>query len=245
MPVARKGVFVAFTDGTSAMFVEGERHPVWRRPLSLSPHSYLSASPSAITAATQDGVLHVLDPASGETRWSRKAKTIPWHESWWWSIEGVIRQDNDVVFVPDRVDDKARRLRCFALTTGQELWSHRPGHCIHSLEIGAAMVILGSDAGAITAVSRQDGSTLWRRELQMAAINNPRTGFQRRASLRGKRGGGVGAFGREWGNALAVAMAAGVLSRKAGRTSRSPAAPGASPGLPLLRGRLGCRGVRR
>jgi len=172
VPVDRDRVFVAFTSGIVALYQEGKDRPVWKRDLSLGYSSYLSASPLAITAADNEGMLHALDPASGATLWTRKVRPEPRRETFLESSRRFIRQRGSGVLIPAELQYSCRAVEWLDARTGAKRWSYRAGFWADELLLGDKLLILANDSGNICGVSVETGNAVW--ETQIAA----RSAFQ-------------------------------------------------------------------
>ncbi|HIJ65922.1 MAG TPA: PQQ-binding-like beta-propeller repeat protein [Candidatus Hydrogenedentes bacterium] len=165
MALDRSRVFVAFTDGTAALYEDGRDEAVWRRPFSLGLNSYLSASTHVIIAADEEGTLHAIEPESGTSRWTRQVAGAPWPEQWWRSHRGRVQLHGDVVLVPDHVDVTPSRLDCLRADTGETLWSHRSPFGVAEMAVSDELVVLADAAADLAALTLADGSVLWGRDL--------------------------------------------------------------------------------
>jgi hypothetical protein len=168
MPLDQRRVFVATTDGTAALVQEGAEAPIWKRPLSLGFNSYLSASPTLITAADESGTLHALDARTGETRWSRAVQGSLWPKLWWQSHRSLIQQRGDLVLIPDRLASPIT-LTAVRATDGKEVWTHQSSFPFESMSIGDGLVFLAGRAGDLSAIALDDGATKWQKHLDAKA----------------------------------------------------------------------------
>ena len=162
-PLDERRVFVALKDRTAALYEEGKEHPIWKRPFSLAPESYLSAGPIVITAAEEDGTLHALDPATGKTLWTRKVLTSPW------TVQSschttLLRQADGVVLVPDKRLTPTQ-LECVDAATGKSLWTVPGIDRLSEVAVGQGLVVLGGPPGHVRALERGTGRPVFEVDL--------------------------------------------------------------------------------
>ena len=163
IPLDEHRVFVARMDKTAALYEEGNAKPVWTRPFSLAPETYLSVGPTVITAAEEDGTLHAIDPATGKTLWTRKVQTSPWKAETWVNFDTPIQQAAGGVLIPDQ--KTPTQLEWVDAATGKELWTVRPDARLAAIAISKDLVVLGSGFGRVTALNRADGKPAWQADL--------------------------------------------------------------------------------
>ncbi len=166
MPVDESRVFAALADGTACLYEKGKVEPIWKRPLSLGFNSFLSASPQAITAADEQGNLFGIEPSSGNTLWTRTVRGTAWPSRWLRSKRGLIQQYGGGLLIPDREECPASRFDWVDATTGQTIWSHQYAFGVEQIAIGKEIVAAVGRKGDIEAVSRADGSSIWKQHLQ-------------------------------------------------------------------------------
>ncbi|MHC4718307.1 MAG: outer membrane protein assembly factor BamB family protein, partial [Planctomycetota bacterium] len=164
MPLDADRVFAAFQDGTAALYQRGRDGPVWRRELSLGFDSFLSASPRTVTACSEKGVLHVLNPTTGATMWTRNVRSKPWPRRWWRSRRGLAAQNARGVLVGDRAD-RPTALEWVELSTGRSRWTWRPDFRVGAVTLGEKRLIAAGRKGRVAAVSLATGQVVWRKHL--------------------------------------------------------------------------------
>jgi hypothetical protein len=162
MPLDENRVFVAFLDGSSALYELGRETPLWKRPLALSFDSFLTASPSVIMAADEEGTLHALSPLNGETQWTRRVTGKRWPQNWWRSDRGLISLHDGFVLVPDSVSAAVTAFEWIEVATGKTLWSFRPGADVDKVALSRNRGFFASSRGSVEAVDLADGSVAWR-----------------------------------------------------------------------------------
>lgn len=165
MPLDQSRVFVAFLDGSSALYELGERDPIWKRSLALGFDSFLTASPAAIIAANEAGVLHALNPKSGETLWTRRVRGKRWPENWWRSKRGLISLHDDHVLVPNTASSSVTTFEWVDVSTGETQWTHSPGVGIDKVTLSGTRGFLSNRSGLVQAVDLAYGKAVWKTNL--------------------------------------------------------------------------------
>ncbi len=158
MPLDGRRVFVALDDGTADLYEVGSAAPLWSRPLSLGEHSALTASPRFITAATEDGSFHAIDPATGKTLWTRRVEGRAWRTPFWRSERGPTTQAVDRVLVPVGRE----RLELVDLASGETRGELRPDFPVARVVEAADVLLLAGRSGQVAGFSARDGTSLWR-----------------------------------------------------------------------------------
>ncbi len=158
MPLDGRRVFVALDDGTADLYEVGSAAPLWSRPLSLGEHSALTASPRCITAATEDGGFHAIDPATGKTLWTRRVEGRAWRTPFWRSERGPTTQAVDRVLVPGGRE----RLELVDLASGETRGELRPDFPVARVVEAADVLLLAGRDGRIAGFAARDGTSLWR-----------------------------------------------------------------------------------
>jgi hypothetical protein len=171
MPVDSGRCFVAFTDGTSAVYRAGANKPVWRRELSLGFNSYLSATSKAITAADEQGTIHVLDPDSGATRWTRRTQGAKWPKIWWQSHRGLVTQNASGILIPDQAKGPSRKLEWVKTDSGKTRWTYEAKSGVDAVSVGLDLAVLVNRTGTVSAVNLKNGHDVWRTKVAGRAGN--------------------------------------------------------------------------
>ena len=154
-------VFVAQANGMAGVYeIDGAR-PVWERPLAVCRNAHLSATPQTITAADLEGTLHVIDLATGATRWTRKVKPVPWEE-YVSSEPSLVRQHRGGLLVPDGPKmTQVTQLEWADLATGQSRWTYRPPFIVEKAALDDVRLYVAGRTGHIAAVSLETGKEVW------------------------------------------------------------------------------------
>ncbi len=197
VPLDRSLVLVLYKDGSSWMYREGERKPVWEGPRGIPHWSHLSLSKDVITIADDSGALHALNPQDGSTLWKGRCHVLneadpkpvdalpgaadddPFAGSFEVTITGFkdptscrfVHQLGSLLLVPEKAINP-RRFRCLRLKDGSEQSKFEVGFNVISLAADGDVAILAGVQGQIAAVSLSAGNVRWESKIDELNIKS-------------------------------------------------------------------------
>jgi len=157
MPLDRDRVFVAFDDSTAALYERGRERPLWKRPFALGYQALMSASPTVITAVTEEGTFHALDSNSGATLWTKKEPGKLWPEGSLEGHRGLVRQHGNMVLMPSVTAGLLRAFQYVEASSGRRLWERDLGFPAWKISLGKEHAAFAGRHGEFAIIRLADG----------------------------------------------------------------------------------------
>jgi HEAT repeat protein len=197
-PLDRQHVLVLFKDGTSWMYREGERKPLWEGPDRIPHFSHLTLSKDVISIADESGVLYALHPRDGTTLWKGSCHVrndaapppqdaqpadddndpfagglllVPITGYRHPTSSRFVRQVGPLLLLPEKAIDP-RRFRCLNLKDGSQQSQFEVGFDVISMAADGDLAILAGAGGQVAAVSLREGKVRWETKIESLSLKS-------------------------------------------------------------------------